>query len=274
MINLQTVGLFGRVISPSQGRYLSTGQYKHRIKTHTDIHALCGIRTYDPSVRASEDISCLRPLGYCDQLSPILYIYLHAAVLFLRTYLLIRWRSVFVPDRNTTMYSEMCTFGLLTNFPVRITYCLPVYRPWGNNSGRTNRLLSFNMTRTAKKTRPPTILRFRGNVFTEFLPSNNSGMHRQTHRHTRRTILLLLRVFFVTGTCLSSRYLATKGWIHYRHTDWLEGFMKYAAEMSSGAMIYIPSFIKIGSGIRKLIGLASQTHRQHGGHISLLRKVG
>jgi hypothetical protein len=27
----QTVGLFGRVISPSQGRYLYTGQHKHRI---------------------------------------------------------------------------------------------------------------------------------------------------------------------------------------------------------------------------------------------------
>jgi hypothetical protein len=30
--------------------------------------------------------------------------------------------------------------------------------------------------------------------------------------------------------------------------------MKYAVEMGSGAMIYIPSFIKIGSGIQKLIG--------------------
>jgi hypothetical protein len=30
--------------------------------------------------------------------------------------------------------------------------------------------------------------------------------------------------------------------------------MKYATEMSSGAMIYIPSFIKIRSGIQKLIG--------------------
>jgi hypothetical protein len=29
------------------------------------------------------------------------------------------------------------------------------------------------------------------------------------------------------------------------HTDWWEGFMKYAAEMSSGAMIYTPGFIKI-----------------------------
>jgi hypothetical protein len=35
----------------------------------------------------------------------------------------------------------------------------------------------------------------------------------------------------------------------YRHT---EGFMKYAVEMGSGATIYIPSFVKIGSGTQKL----------------------
>jgi hypothetical protein len=37
--------------------------------------------------------------------------------------------------------------------------------------------------------------------------------------------------------------------------------------MGSDAMIYIPSFIKIGSGIQKLIGVI---HRQEGGLISLL----
>jgi hypothetical protein len=46
--------------------------------------------------------------------------------------------------------------------------------------------------------------------------------------------------------------------------------MKYAVEMGSGAMAYIPSFIKIGSGIQKLIGLDTQKHRQHGDLISLL----
>jgi hypothetical protein len=30
--------------------------------------------------------------------------------------------------------------------------------------------------------------------------------------------------------------------------------MKYAVEKGSGAMTYIPSFIKIGSGIQKLVG--------------------
>jgi hypothetical protein len=29
--------------------------------------------------------------------------------------------------------------------------------------------------------------------------------------------------------------------------------MNYAVEMSSGAMIYVPSFIEIGSGIQKLL---------------------
>jgi hypothetical protein len=45
--------------------------------------------------------------------------------------------------------------------------------------------------------------------------------------------------------------------------------MKYAVEMGSGAMIYIPSFKKIGSGNQKLMGWDSQTHRQHGDLISL-----
>jgi hypothetical protein len=38
--------------------------------------------------------------------------------------------------------------------------------------------------------------------------------------------------------------------------------------MGSGAMMYIPSVVKIGSGIEKLI--RRDTHRQHGDLISLL----
>jgi hypothetical protein len=33
-----------------------------------NIHALCGIRTQDPGFQASEDSTCLRPLGYHDRL--------------------------------------------------------------------------------------------------------------------------------------------------------------------------------------------------------------
>jgi hypothetical protein len=47
--------------------------------------------------------------------------------------------------------------------------------------------------------------------------------------------------------------------------------MKYAVEMGSGAMIYIPSFIKIASGIQKLMGAYTDTytHRQPCDLISL-----
>jgi hypothetical protein len=49
--------------------------------------------------------------------------------------------------------------------------------------------------------------------------------------------------------------------------------------MGSGAVMYIQSFIKIGSGIQKLIEEDTQTHRQQRDLISLLyffkiRKVG
>jgi hypothetical protein len=38
--------------------------------------------------------------------------------------------------------------------------------------------------------------------------------------------------------------------------------MKYAVEMGSGAMIYIPSFVKIDSGIQMLLGGGGEfTHR-------------
>jgi hypothetical protein len=40
--------------------------------------------------------------------------------------------------------------------------------------------------------------------------------------------------------------------------------------MGSGAVIYIPSFIKISSGIQKLIRGDTQAHRQHDDSISLL----
>jgi hypothetical protein len=67
-----------------------------------------------------------------------------------------------------------------------------------------------------------------GKVFTEPLPSNDRGIF--------------------TETLLSN----ARGTRIYRHRL-REGFMKYAVEMGSDAIIYIQSFIEIGSGIRKLI---------------------
>jgi hypothetical protein len=52
----QTVGLFGRVVSPSQGLCLNTGQQKQNKRIHTpNIDALSWFRTHDLSVRESED---------------------------------------------------------------------------------------------------------------------------------------------------------------------------------------------------------------------------
>jgi hypothetical protein len=42
------------------------------------------------------------------------------------------------------------------------------------------------------------------------LPNNDRGIHRQTHRHMRRTILVFSHVFFAAGTCLPSRCPAMK----------------------------------------------------------------
>jgi hypothetical protein len=38
--------------------------------------------------------------------------------------------------------------------------------------------------------------------------------------------------------------------------------MKYVVEMGSGAIMYIPSFIKTGSGIQKLMGGGGYTDTQ------------
>jgi hypothetical protein len=58
--------------------------------------------------------------------------------------------------------------------------------------------------------------------------------------------------------------------IHIQKQRLMEEIYKYAIEMGSCAMIYIQSFIKIGSSIQKLVGGYSQTCRQHGDYISLL----
>jgi hypothetical protein len=51
--------------------------------------------------------------------------------------------------------------------------------------------------------------------------------------------------------------------------------MKYATEMGSCAMVYVPRIMKIGSGSQKLIGRLyththTHTHTEHGGHIGLI----
>jgi hypothetical protein len=61
-------------------------------------------------------------------------------------------------------------------------------------------------------------------------------------------------VFVTAVKFLPSRCLATIRGHTYRHTDWWEGYFNYAVVKGSRAMIYVPSFINIGSGIQKLKG--------------------
>jgi hypothetical protein len=91
------------VISPSQGRYLHTGQHKRRINAQTDIHALSGIRTHDPSVRANEDSSCLRPRGPCDRQA-----YSHRVLMYMIKYCTMK------------AYGAVVSFTPLQIFPVSI----------------------------------------------------------------------------------------------------------------------------------------------------------
>jgi hypothetical protein len=43
----------------------------------------------------------------------------------------------------------------------------------------------------------------------------------------------------------------------YMYRYMMGEFMKYAFEMGSGAMMFIPSFIKVGSGIQKIMAWAA-----------------
>jgi hypothetical protein len=62
----QLVGLLGRVMSPV-ARPLPRQRNTNTEESRTHIHASSVIRTHGPRVRSSEDISCLRPSGYCDR---------------------------------------------------------------------------------------------------------------------------------------------------------------------------------------------------------------
>jgi hypothetical protein len=62
---IQPVGLLGRGISSSQGRYLHI-EHKQRINAYRHL-ALSRTRAHDPSVRVSDDSSCLWRRGHCDR---------------------------------------------------------------------------------------------------------------------------------------------------------------------------------------------------------------
>jgi hypothetical protein len=68
-------------------------------------------------------------------------------------------------------------------------------------------------------------------------------------------MLVLLHSFSAAGTCLPSLYLATIRGYTPTQTDG----RNFAVEMVSGAMTYMPLFVKAGSCIQKLRGADTQT---------------
>jgi hypothetical protein len=69
---------------------------------------------------------------------------------------------------------------------------------------------------------------------------------------------IVARVFVAAVKSLPSRCLATIGGYTYRL---MGGIFNSAVEMGSCAVIYVPSFIKIGSGVQKLTGgIHKHTH--------------
>jgi hypothetical protein len=78
-------------------------------------------------------------------------------------------------------------------------------------------------------------------------------------------------VFLTAGKCPSSHPPSNDRGDSQRDRE-IDGreFIKHAAEIGSGTTIYVPSFVKISSGIQKLIEGDTKTHGQHGDPISLL----
>jgi hypothetical protein len=103
----QLAGLLGRGISPTQGLYLHRTT-QHR-KTRTHIHASGWIRTHDPSVRAVEDSTCLRPLGHWDRLLIQIYFKIVYGAIFHSLY------------KSVTIFGSPLTANLASNVQLSTT---------------------------------------------------------------------------------------------------------------------------------------------------------
>jgi hypothetical protein len=71
----QTVGLLGRVISPSQGSYLHTGQHKHRINAYTHQASMIWVG-FEPTIPASERAKTVHALDRAATVTGYLHIYI------------------------------------------------------------------------------------------------------------------------------------------------------------------------------------------------------
>jgi hypothetical protein len=110
---------------------------------------------------------------------------------------------------------------------------------------KTNRLLSLIQHGPHWKRRVEQFfyrcvcIRYRGNVSTEPLPSNDKKIFTEPLPSNDREIF--------------TKPLPSNDRGVHIQTDWWERFLNYAVKMGWDAVIYIPSFMNIGSGIQKLM---------------------
>jgi hypothetical protein len=70
----QRVGFLGRVISPSQGLYLNTGQHKHRINAYTHQTFMLWVG-FAPTIPASERAKVIHALDRSATVTDVLSVY-------------------------------------------------------------------------------------------------------------------------------------------------------------------------------------------------------
>jgi hypothetical protein len=90
---------------------------------HTDIHALSGIRTHDPSVRAGEDGACLRPSGHV--IGPkYVYTNIYSGHNFLRLYTV---KFIDVTNEHALFVFDLEDGGsvFLRNISIILIDCMP-----------------------------------------------------------------------------------------------------------------------------------------------------
>jgi hypothetical protein len=101
---------------------------------NTDIHALSEIRTHDPSVRASEDSSCLRLSGHCNRQNLIKFYYwlsqkFHSNILYIHT--------LFNNILDNSLYSRSNSFKFMDRFQNQINFAMDNVTENSTNSERS-----------------------------------------------------------------------------------------------------------------------------------------
>jgi hypothetical protein len=118
-------------------------------KTNTDIHAPSEIRTHDPSIRASEDNSCLKPHGQCDR-----RILVNGFTKFEDYFLLFTCCVFFFGQLLILVYffnGFSSPFRAVTSYPVLLLFFTDGRTPWTEDQPVARPLPEHRPTQTQNK---------------------------------------------------------------------------------------------------------------------------